>query len=85
MLLYFNVDQGNTDLFNAFDIVSHDILSQKREQYGISGVTLDWTKSYLSDRRQKLCVFEGSASQLRTITCGVPHGSIFGPLPSSVQ
>ena len=69
------------DLARAFDTACHDILSQKLELYGIIGLTLDWIKSYLSNRKQ-LCVVEGSASQPLTITCGVPQGSILGPLTS---
>ena len=63
------------DLAKAFDTVSHDIFLQKLELYGISGLTLNWIKSYLSKRKQ-LYVVEGSTSQPRTVTCGVPHAWI---------
>ena len=82
---YLNVDQGNInlivflDLAKAFDTVSHDILLQKLELYGISGLALNWIKLYLSNRKQ-LCVIEGSTSQPRTVTCGVLQGSILGQL-----
>ena len=49
------------------------------ELYGISGPTLDWFRSYFSDRDQ-VCVVQGYTSEPRTITCGVPYGSILGPL-----
>ena len=82
---YFNIDQGNTnvvvflDLAEAFDIVSHEILLKKLELYGISDLTLDWFKSYLSNRDQ-VCVVQGYTSEPRIINCGVPQGSILGPL-----
>ena len=82
---YFNIDQGRTnavvflDLAKAFDCVSHEILLRKLELYWISGLTLDWPfKSYLHEREQ-ICVIGDSSSKLRTITCGVPQGSILGP------
>ena len=67
------------DLSKAFDTIDHQILINKLENYGIRGTALDWFKSYLSDRKQ--CVdINGNESLLNTITCGVPQGSILGPL-----
>jgi hypothetical protein len=42
------------DLKKAFDVVSHDILLKKLEKMGIRGTTLQWFKSYLSERKQKV-------------------------------
>ena len=67
------------DLTKAFDRVSHEILINKFELLGINGTTLNWFKSYLSERRQ-VCVIGENSSAPRYISCGVPLGSILGPL-----
>ena len=67
------------DLKKAFDTVNHDILLKKLDFYGIKGQALDLLKSYLSNRHQK-CQVESFVSSEHLIKCGVPQGSILGPL-----
>ena len=67
------------ELQKAFDTVDHQILLAKLNNYGIRGVSNDWVKSYLSNRNQYVSI-NGSDSGLTTINCGVPQGSVLGPL-----
>ena len=67
------------DLEKAFDTVNHKILVEKLEFYGIRGLCNQWFVSYLSNRKQQVRL-DGTKSSYLDITCGVPQGSILGPL-----
>ena len=67
------------DLKNAFDTVNHDIVLKKLEHYGARGTAFDWFSSYLSNREQFVSV-NGQVSEELAINCGVPQGSVLGPL-----
>lgn len=91
--LYSALDKGDQavglfyDMTKAFDTIDHKILLDKLHTYGIRGVALDWISSFLSGRTQ---VVELQTSNSRSVTttrskplsivCGVPQGSILGPL-----
>ena len=67
------------DFQKAFDTVDHNILVKKLDHYGIRGVSNSWFKSYLNNRKQYVSI-NGFNSELDDIKCGVPQGSILGPL-----
>ena len=64
----------------AFDTVDHDILLRRVElSFGITGAALNWIRSFLSERTQAVTFF-GERSSTRKLACGVPQGSVLGPL-----
>ena len=67
------------DLKKAFDTVNHEILLQKLRYYGIRGIANDWLRSYLNKRKQ-FCTYDNTKSDIGLVNCGVPQGSILGPL-----
>jgi hypothetical protein len=67
------------DIRKAFDSIDHVILLEKLAFYGVSQLELAWFQSYLSNRQQQ-CQVNGCLSNKGEIICGVPQGSILGPL-----
>ena len=80
------VDEGDVaslvllDLSAAFDTVDHDILLRRLQvSFGFGGAALRWFRSYLKGRVQ--CVRRGpQVSTPTVILCGVPQGSVLGPI-----
>ena len=68
------------DLKKAFATVNYKILLEKLSLYGVKNVENNWFKSYLTDRVQFVQLPCGTISEKRLLTCGVPQGSVAGPL-----
>ncbi len=82
----FNSDSGKIsvlvllDLSAAFDIVDHNILLERLENWvGLSGMALKWFRSYIEGRGYYVSIGEHK-SKWTSMTCGVPQGSILAPL-----
>ena len=79
------LDNGNCavgiflDFQKAFNTVDHGILLDKLYCYGIRGIAHDWFVSYLSNRQQSE-IYNGYESEPKVMRCGVPQGSILGPM-----
>ena len=68
------------DVRKTVDSTNHEILlSKMRHFFGVTGNQLKWFQSNLGNRAQQ-CLVNGQLSNPKTITCGVPQGSILGPL-----
>ena len=67
------------DISKCFDSINHKILLKKLEMYGITSTELKWFSSYLSGRKQ-VVKFHQETSEFCDITCGVPQGSVLGPI-----
>ena len=65
--------------YKILDTIDHQILLAKLNHYEICGVSNDWCKSCLSNCSQYL-PRNGYESGLAAINCGVPQGSVLGPL-----
>ena len=67
------------DFSKAFDTIDHKILLDKLNYYGIRGTPLSWIKNYLENRSQRV-KYNNVLSSSHYTNCGVPQGSILGPL-----
>jgi len=73
------VDVIYLDFQKAFDMVPHRRLITKLEVHGIDGDILQWTRNWLSDRKQRV-VLQGQFLDLRDVLSVVPQGSVLDPL-----
>ena len=79
------LDRGETvgavmiDLSKAFDTIPHTYLIKKLENYGLSTNAVNLLKSYLCNRYQRVKI-GNCYSEWTNVKCGVPQGSILGPL-----
>jgi len=68
------------DLSAAFDTINHNIsITRLSSWFGVHGSVLSWFKSYLSSRSFRV-KYDNNLSSFRTSSCGVPQGSVLGPL-----
>ena len=67
------------DLSKAFDCLNHDLMIAKLNAYGFSRSPFNFTLSYLSRKKQRVKL-NGSFSEWKTTSIGVPQGSVLGPL-----
>ena len=67
------------DFSKAFDTIDHDILLRKLHFYGARGVALEWFSNYRTGRSQYVSYYDMNSAS-RDVTCGVPQGSVLGPL-----
>jgi len=68
------------DMSAAFDTVDHDIFIQRLSRsFGIKDRALSWLESYIKGRTQSVHL-AGEETPPRLVTCGVPQGSVLGPL-----
>ena len=68
------------DLSAAFDTIDHTILLRRLDDwFGVGGKALDWFKSYLTGRSQRIKLGNCLSSK-SDLSFGVPQGSVLGPL-----
>ena len=79
------MDQGKftgavfVDLSKAFVTVDHGCILSKLKYYGVKERELCWFESYLFGRKQYIA-YDNTNSEIQSVLCGVPQGSVLGPL-----
>ena len=74
-----NVAVVAVDLSKAFDSVCHNLLLAKLKAYGLTDSALDPLAAYIKGQQQRFKI-EGTFSQWRDVSAGVPQGSLLFPL-----
>jgi len=67
------------DYRKAFDTVQHKRLISKLKGYRVRGQLLQWIENFLTNRKMRV-ILNGCAAEWIEVLCGVPHGSVLGPL-----
>ena len=68
------------DLKKAFNTINREILLKRKiKRYAIRGLANDWLRNYLTNRKQYVN-YDNRSSKVLEVTCGIPQGSILGPL-----
>ena len=76
---YDNINDNTITALLLFDTVQHDILLRKLKHYGIRGTAQNLIASFLRNRQQHVSLHNAQSHKMY-ITCGVPQGSVLGPL-----
>ena len=73
------IDAIYLDFAKAFDTVPHMRMIAKLRGYGVDGAILEWIRSFLTERRQRVCI-RGAKSSWTEVRSGIPQGTVLGPI-----
>ena len=74
-----SIDAIYLDFAKAFDTVPHERMMAKLRGYGVDGAVLNWIRSFLTGRRQRVCI-RGAESAWTEVRSGIPQGTVLGPI-----